>query len=244
MNIEDLSLKSYFNTVFNGVIDIFSRKVAEIPPQGFNQMHIFYVPDKDPEVYIIPKQPGLYKVTLSCLGDRLWNQIVYQFAHELGHVFFLPHDQERTQKSVNWFVESCCFAMAYFCLDEMAQKWIAQPPYPNWASYAQQFVKYRENEICRALITLKIPSKYKVVEWIKAELPRLAKECKTNDRTEQLVSAIEIEQILKEHPNEWGALCYLGDSTENGKTDFDRWFELVEPEQRHLVEELASMFKA
>ena len=254
-DIIDLNLKSDIMVVCDGVGDIYQKKVSEIPPLGEKQVKIRYCPGTPPMVNL-NELPGYYEIRLSCLDNtRNYRAIVFELAHEFGHVYLFPHELDRIYKSneekreyaqistwYNWFVESCCIAMAYICLDDIAQKWIGEPPYPNWSLYAPEFVRLREYKICEALLALKIPSREKVTNWIQSELPRLAKECKTSDRPEQEACAIAIERILKEYPDAWGALSYLGDAIENGRTDFDRWSELATPEQRPLVKALDQVF--
>jgi len=66
----------------------------------------------------------------------------------------------------------------------------------------------------------------------------LMRECTPDDKDAHKVCAIEIGRISKEYPDAWGALCYLGDATENQHIDFDRWRELATPEQRPLVKSI------
>ncbi|MFZ3149497.1 MAG: hypothetical protein WA137_10690 [Methanothrix sp.] len=126
-------------------------------------------------------------------------------------------------------------------MDEMASKWKRSHQRQRLISKVNPR-EYRNERISESLQEIGISSKEDVANWIHAELPRLTKECFTDDKKEHKICAIEIEKILKVHPNSWGALCYLGDATENQITDFNRWSELVTPEQRSLVKALDHVF--
>lgn len=84
---------------------------------------------------------GEYIVLLNS-GDRLWAQVAYQLAHELGHV--LCRDL-RPGAPQQWLEESFCEAMSIWTMEQMAKTWKTAPPYPNWASYAGNLQKYVDN---------------------------------------------------------------------------------------------------
>ena len=84
-----------------------------------------------------PQEP--YTVQLQARG-KLWAKFAYQFAHEFCHVL---SDFERLKWNPNnWFVEAVCELSSVFTLRRMAERWPAQPPYPNWTSYAAWLASY------------------------------------------------------------------------------------------------------
>jgi hypothetical protein len=150
---------------------------------------------------------GQYPINLTCLTARKYDQLVWQFAHELCHVYMSPHDMDRVTQFIfrqnqsdkgipwnNWFAESMSFTMFYLCLRMMPEEWRRQPPtLPEWISYAPNFARYRQNEISKRLDELKIPSENEVAEWVRSELPALAEECTEDDRAEQSACAVVLE---------------------------------------------------
>lgn len=227
--------------ICENVITIYKRKIAEIPRLGAKPivLHQGQIPRARYDGL-----PDQFDIDLTCLNTLYFNQIAYQFAHELGHFYMFPSDLDRIPGGLsnNWFIESCCCSMSYLCLDEIARIWLRRPSVPNNPKYYLKFKKYRENEIQMALREKGIPSEDNVAEWIRSELLRLARECTTDDKNDHLVCAIEIERIMKKHSNAWGCLNFLGDATEDQHTDFDRWSELATLEQRPLVRALDHVF--
>jgi hypothetical protein len=249
-DIKDPSIKRSVMAICSDVIStIYERRIAKIPRLGAKPvvLHQGQVPRARYDGL-----PDQFNIDLTCLNTLKFNQIVYQFAHELGHFYLYPSDMNRILlgRSLpdsltpwnNWFIESCCCAMSYLCLDEMAQRWRRRQSVQNNSKYFIKFKKYREDDIQDALKEQLIPSKDSVAEWLQSELPRLTKECTTDDKNDHRVCAIEIERIMKEHSNAWGCLNFLGDATENQHTDFDRWSEMATWEQRSLIKALDKVF--
>jgi len=247
--IKDPSIKHGVMAIGKDVITIYKRKIAKTPLLGDKPvvLHQGEVPRAR-----FDGLPDKYNIDLTCLNTSRFCQIVYQFAHELGHFYMYPSDINRILLGLslpdsltpwnNWFIESCCCSMSYLSLDEMARRWSRGQSVQNNPRYYLEFKKYRENEIQKALRGKRIPSGDNVAEWIKSELPRLTRECTTDDKDDHLVCAIEIERIMKKHTNSWGCLNFLGDATDDQHTDFDRWSELATLEQRPLVRALDHLF--
>jgi hypothetical protein len=255
--VEDPQLKNDLETVCKYVLRIFETKVAKVPPLGAKPIVIRPAPDDIPRSCLDGRLlAGQYPINLtsSCLIARNYNQLVFQFAHELCHVYMLPHDLDRVAQYIlrpiqptewsNWFAESMCFTMSYLCLRMMPNEWRRlPPPFPDWISYAPTFAQYRQNEISKHLGELKIPSDNMAAEWVQSELTTLVEECTEDDRAEQSACATVLELAFLKHPKGWGALCTLGDCTDRPNTDFNRWHELTTiKKQRELIKALAQTF--
>lgn len=257
--VEDPQLKMDLETVCKDVLRFFESKVAKVPPLGVNPIVIRPAPANDPtpRSCIDARLAGQYPINLNeCLTARKYNQLVYQFAHELCHVYMLPHDSNQIAQFIlkphqpdekipwnNWFAESMCFTMSYLCLRMTAEKWRRLRPYPYLISYAPTFAQYRQNDISKYLLDLKISSENKAAEWVRSELPTLVEKCTEKNRAEQSACAIVLERAFLKHPKGWGALCALGDCIDHQNTDFDRWQELTTiKKQCELVKALAQTF--
>lgn len=257
--IEDSLLKRDLEAVCKDVMSIYETKIAKVPPLGVKPFVLRPSPDDVPR-FCTDAQflSGQYPINLTCLNaNRYYNQIVYQFAHELCHVYLSPHDVDRvtqfifrrnqSDKRIPWnncFAESICIALSYICLSRMTLKWNRQPPFPHWKSYAQKFTQYRRNDIKEALNELNIPSEDKAAGWVQSELHTLVSDCDDEtDRPKQKVCAIVVEQALLAHPNAWGALCTLGDCIDYRNTNFNHWYKLTTiKKQCQLVNALAKTF--
>jgi hypothetical protein len=257
--IEDPQLRCDLEAVCKNVMSIYETKITKVPPLGVKPILLKPAPDDVPRCCTDAQfLSGQYPINLTCLNaNRYYDQIVYQFAHELCHVYMSPHDldrvtqfilrQNQSDKRIPWnncFAEAICIAMSYICLSRMTLKWSRQPPFPNWRSYAQKFAKYRQNNINEALSQMNIPSMDKAAGWVQSELPTLVNECNDEiDKPKQKVCAIVIEQTLLAHPNAWGALCMLGDCIDYRNTNFDDWYKLIAVKvQGKLVNALAKTF--
>jgi hypothetical protein len=253
MDIQGPSQEREAKAACNDVINIYESKIAEVPPLGAKPVMLYQANDGWPRARF-DGLPHQYNISLTCLKPYTTPaQTVYQFAHELGHFYQYPSEEERISKFLseigtadlpspwnNWFVESCCCALSYLCLDELAGIWKGSRRRQPLISKLNPS-EYRRKQIRESLQEMGI-SPNEVANWIHSELSRPAIECPTDDKKKHKIFAIEIEKILKRHTNSWGALCYLGDATENQITNFDRWSELVTPEQRPLVKALGQVF--
>jgi hypothetical protein len=234
------SLMRHEMAVCNDVIKIYRLKVAENPPLGPKPLILHLVPDGLPRVRT-PVLQNQYDIDLTCLNTGEFCQIVYQFAHELGHVYIGGLSYATPLYRSNFFIESCCMAMSYISLDLLAKKWIGRPPFRGGARYVGKCANYRRSDIRDALNDLVLPSEDYVPEFIESEKRAPKNEFTENDRTRQKVWAIEIERTLKlkKYSNSWGVLCELGNATnEANRTDFDFWRESVVDEYHPLVETL------
>jgi hypothetical protein len=127
-------------------------------------------------------------------------------------------------------------------LDEISKKWKLSSRGRKLRMWARPNKEYRQNEIGKAMKEKSISSKDKVAEWIKSELPNFVREIKNEDKSKHMICAIIIEETLIKHPKVLGALCKLGDATQDSTTDFVRWRELSTPAERLLVEALEQVF--
>ncbi|MEW6747954.1 MAG: hypothetical protein AB1486_34990 [Planctomycetota bacterium] len=75
-----------------------------------------------------------------------------------------------------------------------------------------------------------------------SSLPALVREGKV-DRAEQHACALMLETCLRRHAAAWGGLCRLGAATSSdGRTDSVQWRALVAPEERDLIDDIATAF--
>jgi hypothetical protein len=232
---KDASLARDVKVVCRDVLTMYETKVAPAPPLGTKPVILQEPADGSPRACLdwLPRE---YRINLPAVHTRQYAQIVYQFAHELSHVWIDPREG-------NWFVESVCCAMSYAALDHMGTKWATDPPFPNWADYAGHFHSYRSEAVQKSLEAMKLKSVEDARGWVRTELPSRVK-AKQTGRDVQFVCAVVIEDVLRRHPHRWGALCKLGAATQNGVTSFSTWLELTHPDDRALVMELTELFAA
>lgn len=235
---------------------IFETNAAKVPPLGVKPIVIRTAPDNIPRCCLDVRILEQYPINLTCLTARYYDQLVYQFAHEMCHIYMKPHNWNQVAQFIfdtpqpngkipwnNWFAESMCFTMSYLCLRKLAEKWGRHPPYPQWKNYALNFAQYRQNDINKHLGELTIPKEDKATQWIQSHLHTLVEKCTEENRAEQSACATVIEQVFLKHPKGWGALCTLGDCIDYQNIDFDLWRELTQiKKQRELIKALAEIF--
>lgn len=257
MEIQGPSQKREVIAACKDIQDFYKSEIAETPPIGPRPVFLYQSKDGWPRARY-DGLPDRYFINLTCLDPYTApSQIVYQFAHELGHVYMWPSDFKRIINWIpqelpdlkapwnNWFVESCCCALSFLSLSKMDRIWRL--------SRKRQFLinrsnkldpsSYRNQEIQKSLKEMGISPQEDLTNWIYKELPHLANECSTEDKKEHKICAIKIEEILKKYPNSWGALCQLGNATENPITDFDKWRNLVSSNEGCLVIALSQVFR-
>jgi len=229
----DAALTADVRAVLGDVLRVYETKVAAQPPLGAKPIVVCQAPDGEPRA-CLDRLPREYQINLTNLFARFYSQQVYQFGHELAHVWADP-------RRSNWFVESVATTMSLVSLSELAEKWETQPPRPAWKDYAKPFRAYREDTIKGHLEKLGLSSNDAVREWAKAGLVDLVREGKVG-RDAQHACALLIEEALGNHPKAWGAITSLGAATTDGRTDLAKWKTLAKPEERPLVDDLAETF--
>lgn len=231
---EDASLRRDVRAVLRDVLRVYETKVARAPPLGQKPFVVCQAPDDAPRA-CLDRLPKAYQINITNLHTRLYAQQVYQFGHELGHVWVGP-------RRGGWFVESAVTALSLVCLTELGEKWKTDPPFPNWKDYAKHFHAYRATTIGGHLKELGLDPESGLDKWARKGLPTLVRERKAG-RSAQHGAAVLIEQALRRHPKRWSALTTLGMATDReGRTDFAKWQTLLKPEQRPLVADLARTF--
>jgi hypothetical protein len=228
----DPSIQSSVLAVCRDVGWVYETQVGCEPPLGGKPIVI----RKDP----VPRAclnwlPQEYGINITGPDTTLYCQIVFQLAHEMGHVFIDPYKG-------GWFSESVANAMIYVCLDALAEKWKTNPPYANWVSYAPNFASYSAEDQASHLRYYNLKSTEDAHAWVKTNLPETIRKGDF-DRPMQFVSALVLWDIFKQHPKSLGAIVKLGEATGNdGAVDFLKWRQLVMPEQQPLVDAIAGEF--
>jgi len=200
---KDVSLEADILFVCDEVLNILYRRIPKGPALGYKR--ILLVQDSTPRACIdgLPKE---YIVCLTCLDDRLYNQLVYQFAHELAHVYISPYISQP-------FVEILAVAVSLVVLKEMHDLWNQDA---KLQSYAKHFKQYRDKVVQIAFDSLHIDLdstslteeilSSTIHDWVvRCLVPRTLKE---DDRSHQIVASLLIANVL-ETSSSWNALIYF-----------------------------------
>ncbi|HYI38749.1 MAG TPA: hypothetical protein VE053_00350 [Allosphingosinicella sp.] len=100
-------------------------------------------------MYAVDHPDGAAMLRLTSI-DNHWSQLAYQFGHELGHVLAGSWDGNALPRTPShWVEEALAEACSLFILRRMAAAWPTDPPYPNWASYAECLDNYAGDRLAQ-----------------------------------------------------------------------------------------------
>jgi hypothetical protein len=181
---------------------------------------------------------GEIRVKLTTRG-LYWSQYAYQFGHELGHILCNYREAENPQL---WFEESLCETASIFVLRKMADTWQANPPYPNWKSFANSLDNYADEHLSN---TAKYEEKT-FAEWYRNHRIELEKSG-TNRALNQIVAVRVLLPLLQNDPRHWEALSYLNQWDVNQRPSLTEylkdWHQRVPKEHKKFVQAVATRFE-
>ena len=195
--------------------------------------------DEYPEVMYRSPNQTRYTIKLST-RDTYWAQYAYQFAHEFCHVLF-NHEQLKKNPN-NWFHEAICELASVFTLRRMAERWHLDPPYPNWASFADNLDKYCKKWMGRP--ETQLPEDVSLQFWLlhNEDTLRVADYRKEAERNKQHLVAYQLLPIFEDFPVGWNAIRNLPTSTGYLKDYLNEWHSLIDLEDQPFVGHLSNAF--
>jgi hypothetical protein len=237
---KDASICNDIKAVCVDISEHYKTLIPDGPPLGYKQLSIIYNPSMP--MTFVNGLPTNYSIGLSENG-RLYNQIAYQFAHELTHIYCDP-------RVTNWFIESVCEMASLYFLEYLANKWKTSPPYPMWQDYASKFSDYGENRIQEVLSSFKIANASDIDYQFKNITATISEPYNRNANT---IIAIKLIDIFKNNINAWKILPLLGQCTdkilsdgcfhENSILDFGKLVSFVSAGERKIAEDLNKLFE-
>ena len=195
--------------------------------------------DEYPEVMYRSPDETRYTIKLS-VRDRDWAKYAYQFAHELCHI--LSNYEQIKKNPNNWFHEAICELASVFTLRCMAERWSSGPPYPNWASYADNLRKYCEEWMDRP--ETQLPEGVSFQSWLlhNEDTLRVADYREDAERNKQNLVAYQLLPIFEEFPSGWNAIRNLPTCTGYLKDYLNEWHSLVDLKDQSFVARLSNTF--
>ena len=199
----------------------------------------------NPMVLFDKGDDGEYVVQLSARDGR-WYQFVYQFGHELCHIYSNYDNKESRGGTVvthnQWFEESLCEAAALYTLRRMASKWEINAPTTEWAAYAPTFRQYADLLLGQA--HRKLPQQGMLPTWFRENHPAMAANPYLRDKDE-VVSNILLP-LFEQNPEDWGAIAYLNadksDASLGFKDYLEAWCVACPQRYRTVVDKIIALF--
>jgi hypothetical protein len=195
---------------------------------------------KDPITLYKRGPAGEIRVKLDVEG-LLWARFAFQFAHELGHVFCGVEEYPNPNL---WFEETLCETSSLYALSCMAETWKTKPPYGNWADYAPELKKYRDERIRNS--SEKLPEGMSLKEWFREKEPKLRAD--PHLRAANLTLAAALLPLFEEAPEHWEALLSLnkvhGDATRTFARYLGDWSRSAPEKHRDFIAAIAARLGA
>lgn len=229
--------------VLNAVADLIGSHFPQRSP-----ITLSVVPGEDAPMALYDRNAaGEYVIQLSARHSR-WHQFVYQFSHELCHVYSNFDGKSRTTGDIDhrnqWFEESVCEAVALHTLNELAEEWDARPPSAHLAGYGQTLralSRYLRNEPHRRL-----EHGTTLAAWFSAHRAVLEADPYQRDMNE--VVANRLLQVFEHAPDAIGAIGFLNLGEEDGAQAFlaylTAWRDACPDRYRSTVTEIVALFDA
>ncbi len=235
------TLNNDIKAVCKDITEHYKILIPDGPPLGNNPLNVIY--NSSSPITIVNGLPNNYIIGLN-VDDRYYSQIVFQFAHELTHIYCDP-------RITNWFIESLCEMASLYFLEFMTDKWATDPPFPQWKEYAPNFLDYKNNYIIEVKRNLEITENTNLDEMLEDKLSILTGP--TNRDVNTLI-ALYLLRIFKNNKNAWKLLPHIGQMTDkelvdntfysNSIPDFDKLLSLASREEKLIVEEIRkTLFK-
>jgi hypothetical protein len=192
--------------------------------------------DDPPMTEAATSPSGEFVIRLSVRGN-LWNQLIYQFAHEFCHVVA----DSRTWKNdcFAWIEDALCETAALFALRSTANSWRIEPPYPSWRDYAPLLAAYAAERTSHT--SRRLPPGLPFSSWLADHLTFL--EADPYRRDDNTIIATELLPVFERDRAAWRAARFLHAcprSSEASLADFmNGWAMACPSECRDVVESIA-----
>lgn len=228
--------------VLDDVVDVVGR---HFPDRRLGRIRVFHG-EPGPLVLYDKGDAGDYQVRLSARDGR-WHQFVYQFSHELCHIYSNFDNKsvgagDQVARGNQWFEESVCEAAALYTLRQLAAQWRSRPPaagLDGGGDTLAALADYLLNESHRRLSRSDTPG-----SWFRAHETELHANPYLRDRNE-LVSNLLLPMFERD-PSAWAAIAYLNSSVADADARFAdylaAWRRACPSAQRQLVEQIIALF--
>lgn len=189
---------------------------------------------------------GAHIVKLSARDGR-WFQFVYQFAHELCHIysnFDNKRDATGQIATMNqWFEESVCEAASLFVLRSLARTWSDASAYPTLTRHAADLRAYADYFLSEP--HRRLPATQPFALWYRENQHDLVSDPYQRSRNE--VVANVLLPYFEKNPGNWEAIAYLNQDPMRANLVFERylveWMESCPEKLKQVIAQLIAVFE-
>lgn len=188
---------------------------------------------------------GAYVVKLSARDGR-WFQFVYQFAHELCHIYS-NFDRKRgadgrIETANQWFEESICEAAALFTLRSLAREWSEAEAGSLQARHAGELRAYADYFLGES--HRQLPARQSFASWFRTNHSDLADNPYHRQRNELVANVLL--PYFEQNPDNWEVIAFLNPDSAHAAMVFEeyleQWLHACPVERREVVERVMHVF--
>jgi hypothetical protein len=232
-NASPADIEALLNSVGNEMLKHFP---------GQRPLPIIVSPSRQGPLVMYQKGPSNeYQILLAAKDDH-WAEYVYEFSHELFHIFAGYDLRPPTRIAKNqWFEEMLCETASLYMLKRYTAMWDTLAPRPEWQGYTPEIQRFTNRAFSEK--HRRLPQNVKFEEWFRANGPSL--ETKPYLREKNELVAMRFLPLLEQTPD-WRAFEFLNVGSREGDSTFydylARWYRKTPPAQRRLVDNALSVF--
>ena len=210
--------------------DVSSHIDRELRRPFDGQINVLNLPRlTEPRTFWRKSPQESYEINLT-VRERDCCKFSYRFAYEFCHVIS-GHDNLRNNPN-NWFHETICELASVFTMRRMAERWLAHPPYQNWADYARHLAQYADDLVARAAKNMPSDSEFK--QWLSSREDDLRGD--TYRRNDNAVIACRLLPVFEDDPRGWNAVTKFPTAELEFSDYLAAWKAGAEPVDRPFVD--------
>lgn len=219
----------------------FDRLVDSPPPLGYKTVRVINDLYYGMRVYT-PLAEDHYKVGLT-VGHLTYGKVAYQYAHVLSTIYSDP-------RQITWLANAIAHMASFRFLDYFGEKWIDDPPGPEYIGQYEAFSSLKSEKIKTAFQNVDIMLNLASNEWIKEEVRKLDQSMDYAPAVLFDLIGMELQPLFRED-HTWRIIPYLGKGTRTpvdepddlrcrprAKPDFDNLRAAVPADLKDLVDKI------
>jgi hypothetical protein len=225
-------------TYVQAVLTLAANELAPYFPQRASDKVLVAFNKRGPRVLFEKSRDGAYVVLLN-VQDKRWDQFVYQFSHELCHIFtngeYRNTGRDEVAQDNQWFEEGLCETVSIVVLNRVASAWERSPPYSGWESYAPAFREYAQHLLSKR--HRELPANKSFEEWYDENRDALRDNPYLREKTELL--ATQLLPLLENTPGSLQAIGYLNRQKSSSRESFEAylasWYDSCPENYRDFI---------
>lgn len=189
------------HAVIQCIVDEYINLIGE-PPLGYKKI---VVENGGPQC-VTDYLPEYYKILINN-KERFWGQLVYEFSHEICHIYLNPMKNNR-------LIESMCEMSSLYFLDLLSKKWTITNPLDHKTYISDVLKEYKEKYLPIRNYELGI---YSETNYIFKPTSSLYS---NNERNLQFLAADKLVTLFQDESQFWKSLEDIGKTANSENSEF------------------------